>query len=265
MAKDLRSLSKTFGKSHGLREWRRKFRAHLARHGLQGIVEAAVSDGCRQSEIEELLFAAVDLNSPGKVFKVELGRYRNESRKFLTEAEGIVRQVSLINAHIIPESYGQQSFPVRLNSSEINVPLEYFDYLPEVIRSYSQFVEAMLKIELPMREIDDRGPELMIIATYLSRVKKARRPYEILANLLFEAQICVGRKPHQSADAVRKIIERYRRKHRHVCRKINQFVLEYFGGNNVATRPKSRGFCSYVLEGLRDPTILLYTKSSTRH
>jgi hypothetical protein len=240
-----------------LTDWRVRFRRYLKNHTSAAIAMGnLVRRGCDQDVIEELLYSATDANgSPGKNLRYQERQYRIRARTLISEAEIMSRQVRFVNDFVLPEQWQEEACSVTINDRPVTVPLEYFEYLPEILSSYSRYVARMLGLGVDLRAIDERDPDLMILATYLrNRTNKA--PYMLLSTLLNDAYACMELDFEVSDQAVRKILQRYKGSHRHLCR----MILELLSGYSEEV-PRPPDLIAYIRDGLIKSHAMLYLKN----
>jgi len=251
-----------------LEEWRPPFRKRVSTLFADSM-RALLRPGCTQSDIEALIFAASGVGgNPTKEWKEMARRGRREAGRLTLEAEDLAHRVSLVNEFVMPSPLRENDrSTIRLNGKTVEVPLECFEYLPEILRSYSQFLKQF-PIGADLRRVDDRGPELMILAAYVKGATRIKSPNRFLANLLYEASTCVGRSGpfvecQSPSEALRKILARYRRDHPRVCRRI-QALLATFLAATAGDRGRSHSLLNHMRRGLADPSLLVQRKEPER-
>jgi len=158
-------------------------------------------------------------------YKKETPHLQKEAKRFISDQPALVRLLRRLNEWHIPEHWEGSSCRVVVNRKQVDVPLEWFEYLPEIIEAYTQFLERMLSIS-DMKGVDDHEPDMAILAAYLT-LKTKRAPYHELSLLVDDAHACIGWKCDRGPEAIRKTLERYKKDHpkvqRLICDSVSRF------------------------------------------
>lgn len=240
--------------------WLAKFRAYASRNATCGHLLARLNrNGCELVTVEELLYSAAELGGrPMAQWKREEQLYIREAKLLTRDCNALIRRVRYVNEWALPEHWDGSSSRATINGKQCNVPLEYFEYLPEIIESYAQLLEFMIGMG-HLRSIDEREPDLAILASYL-RFKTGRTPYSSLSMLIDDAHACIDRTSEQSPESVRKALKRYEHSHPKVCGLISDLLLRYEQASR-SERAQLGSTVSYIRAGLMRSHLLLHRKS----
>jgi hypothetical protein len=209
-------------------KWRIEFRRLTAsRRSSTGALKRLGSRGCNLEVLEELLYtaAAATRETPMAVFKRTEKELSREIQSFLPEISRFVRKTRYLNANYVPDHWEGIGVRVVLNRHETDVPLEWFEYLPEILASYGQYLQRIADMS-NSQTMDHHGPEATMLATYI-KVKTGRAFYDDLFLLLEDACKCVGTQFQQSSEAIRKTLARYRKDHPKTYNAILESISNY--------------------------------------
>jgi hypothetical protein len=212
----------TFGK------WRMEFRRHTAiRRTSTGALRRLRKRGCKLDVLEELLYtaAAGTRERPMAKFKREAKELSREVQSFLSEIGRFVSKIRHLNANYVPDHWEGVEVRVVLNRHETDVPLEWFEYLPEILSSYGQYLERMAGMS-NVQTMDRHGPEVTMLATYV-KVKTGHASYDDLVLLLDDACKCLGLQFQKGSEAIGRALSRYRKDHPKTCAAIRESISNY--------------------------------------
>jgi len=182
--------------------------------------------GCYLPLLEELLYNAVAAGERSiSPLKKEARETLRRARSFLAGLDQTVMQIRLLNRNYVPDHWEDQNFTSMINGHECLVPFEWFEYLPEIVDSYGQFVKRMAGFS-SIRTMDDRGPELVMLAAYI-KMKIGRPLYDDLFLLLDNACKCLGGQFSQGPEAIRKTLTRYRKDHPKTYTVVQDCISKY--------------------------------------
>jgi hypothetical protein len=242
------------------KEWLARFHAHATRNAsCRGLLSRLAREGCDITVVEELLYSAAEVcGRPMAAYKKETRQLQKEAKRFISDQPALVRLLRRLNEWLIPEEWEGESCRVVVNRKQVDVPLEWLEYLPETIESYTQFLDRMLRIS-DMKGVDDHEPDMAILAAYLT-LKTKRAPYHDLSLLVDDAHACIGWKCDRGPEAIRKTLGRYKKDHPKVQRLIGDSVgqFEQLGARERALL--GTGLVTHVRNVLKDRA-LLYQRS----
>ena len=211
-----------------LQKWRMEFhRLTASRRSSTGLLKRLRNYGCDLEVLEELLYnAAATGESRIALAKRTAKESQREVQSFLSDLNLLVQQVRRLNSyHVPPQHLKDGNADLVINPKKSEVMLEWFGYLPELLASYGQYLEHAAA-RLSVKTMDDHGPELTMLATYV-KAKTGRALYDDLFLLLDDAHTCVKLQFRQGSEAIRKTLARYRRVHPGTCKAILEGISNY--------------------------------------
>jgi hypothetical protein len=236
-----------------LTEFKIQFKTFLRRHStwervLAGIVKA----GCEEDAILELLRDECDTKpDPTGGFVRELKKDRREAGRLAVEAQALSHRVERMNKFMFfTVAVENASFLAKGKERAIAVPLSAFDYLPKLLRFYSQQLRSVSESKLDLEELDKRGPELTILWLYIREVT-GKAPYKVLSTLLEAANAFLDRNKYSGAAGIEKSLGRWKRDHPHAYQVAREAIVDYVARRKLA-RAREPHFWETLYENLYD-------------
>jgi hypothetical protein len=237
-----------------LADWKIQFKAFSKSHriwesALAGIVKA----GCEEDAILELLYAECYENPKLTVgFKKEVRDCQREAGRLAVAVDSLSGRVRRMNEFALGIRDLEENFYLaKTRDGVCAVPLSDFRNLPDVLSFYSQRLRSMAQPIPKLKGIDNRGPELTILAVYIRQLTGAM-PYKVLQDLLEAANTFLDRDGFRSEEAVRKSIERWEREHPHAHRTAEEAIVAYVAGRRKGDTPQEPNFWETLYEDLYD-------------
>jgi hypothetical protein len=237
-----------------LAEWKIQFKVFLQHHRTwERVLTRIVQAGCAEDAILELVYdeCYTDPN-PTAGFVRELKEPLREAGRLAIEAESFSHRVERMNKFAVwTLDLEETFFLAKSEDKAIAVPLSAFDYLPKLLRFYSQRLRSLAESKPDLRGLDRRGPELTILGVYIREVTR-KSPYKVLNNLLEAANTFLGRSKYSGEAGVEKSISRWKRDHPNAYRVAEQAIVAYVARRRLAHAPEEPNFWGTLYENLYD-------------
>lgn len=245
----------------GLREWTLEFRKYLDKDLVCGLLlRRLVRLGCQESGLLSLLHGASGIQLRGsRSFKDELRWCRRQARKVTCEAETLAHRIDQIIAYFL--TYDREgTFPLAGRfGAKVVATHAHFECLPELLSLYARKLKYLAEHLPDVNSIDEKGPELMALWIYLQQSTNDAT-YETLAQLLECANASVEQEWDKGPEAVRKIVERYRKYHPRTCREIERLIAEYLEASKTDST-KAPDLAEYIRDGVLKPDLDAFWKA----
>ena len=208
-------------------QWRAGFKQFLLQNPSFGrVFDGIIRAGCEEKEVLEFL-QVMSEESPSALWAKDLRHIVREADRIAHEAEALVHRIEQMNKHLFIGVDLEDSFYVfDARNQKIVVPAADFDYLPRLLGYYSQRLKDLVADSPNLSWLDARGPELALLGVYIREIT-GTAPYLVISNLLHAVNEFLSRNIYQSGDAIRKILERYKRRHPHAYETIEESIVAY--------------------------------------
>lgn len=246
--------SKKPSESLDQKEWIVQFRKYLrANPSYDRLFQSLIREGCQETSLLALLHCATypELNS-AKSFKQETRRLMKDARVLASETAALAQRVRGIISFFLGNTVPMDDIRLRGPFGFTAVVTEaHFACLSEFLQVFSGKLLSEVKHAPHVNLIEERGPELMALWVYLRC--KASATYLNLAHLLECAGASVERDFNKDPEAIRKVLERYRRRQPGAFEKIVNLIARYSDAVK-ANRGSMPDIAEYILNGIRTDT-----------
>ena len=235
-------------------QWIEEFRKFLERQpGFERVLARIVRAGCEEATILELLYDECYTNPCQTIeFKKSLQDEIREARRLADETESLAHRVQRMNEFVLAGiDLEENLFLIKTEDGKAAVPVSNFDYLPQLLCYYSQRLRLVAESKPDLEEIDNRGPELTILGVYIREIT-GDMPYKVQRDLLEAANIFLDQSSYQSAEAIRKRLERYKIHHPHAYQVAEESIAAYVA-RRKAHAPEEPHFWETLYENLYGP------------
>ena len=247
-------LFRTKRKPMRLAQWKVQFKSFLQQKpSFERVLTGIVKAGCEEDAILELLRDECDTDpNPTGGFVQELKKDRREAGLLAVEVLALSHRVERMNKFMFFTVAAENAFFLAKGEEKaIAAPLSAFDYLPKLLRLYSQQLTSVSESRLDLEGLDKRGPELTILGLYIREVT-GKPPYEVLSSLLEAANAFLGRTKYSGKAGIERSINRWKRDHPHAYQVAREAIVAYVARRKLAHAPEEPRFWETLYEDMYD-------------
>jgi hypothetical protein len=241
--------------------WNSKFRAFISQDPTcEKCFNAITRKGGEGPAILELLHDECYANVGSAAAFIKEGKdLQIEASKLVEDAANLAVRIRRINKLLLSGVDLEENVFLIWESNRLTaVPVTDFANLPAVLGFYSQRMKTLSRdLESPI-VLDARGPELTILAIYIKEIIGST-PFKPLCTLLEAAKTFLLKNDFQSdgaeednfqsEDAVRKMVQRFNRRHPQSHQIAKEMIINYVASRKLGA-PADPGFWERLYERL---------------